>query len=139
MKIGVVLVTYNRLEKLKIAIKSYENQIVRPEYIMIVNNCSTDGTEQFLEEWQNEKTEIEKIVINLDKNTGGSGGFNEGLTNCLALDADWVWVADDDAYPKENAFAIAQNYIQKYPDLSPELPKSPISANPVVSKNPKAS
>ena len=121
MKIGVVLVTYNRLEKLKIAIKSYENQIVRPEYIMIVNNCSTDGTEQFLEEWQNEKTEIEKIVINLDKNTGGSGGFYEGLTNCLALDADWVWVADDDAYPKENAFAIAQNYIQKYPNADTEL------------------
>ena len=121
MKIGVVLVTYNRLDKLKIALASYEKQKVRPKYILIINNNSTDGTKAYLEEWQNEKTEIEKIVVNLDKNTGGSGGFYEGLKNSLELDADWIWVADDDAYPKENAFAIAQNYIQNYPNADTEL------------------
>ena len=44
MKIGVVLVTYNRLEKLKIALKSYEEQTVLPKYILVVNNNSNDGT-----------------------------------------------------------------------------------------------
>ena len=87
MKIGVVLVTYNRLEKLKIALKSYEEQTVLPKYILVVNNNSNDGTKEYLENWAKDNSKIEKIVVNLDKNTGGSGGFYEGLKNSLELDA----------------------------------------------------
>ena len=52
MKIGVVIVTYNRLEKLKIALKSYEKQSFKPQYILVVNNNSTDGTLEYLKEWK---------------------------------------------------------------------------------------
>jgi len=114
MKIGVVIVTYNRLDKLKIALESYEKQTLKPKYILVVNNNSTDSTKEYLENWKNETSEIEKIIVNLDKNTGGSGGFYEGLKNSLDLDLEWVWVADDDAYPKEDAFEIAQKYIDQH-------------------------
>jgi GT2 family glycosyltransferase len=113
MDIGVVLVTFNRLEKLKIALGSYDKQTVKPKYILVVDNKSTDGTREFLEEWKNDKKEYDKHVVFMDKNTGGSGGFYEGLKNSLNLDAKWVWVADDDAYPKENAFEVAQNYLKE--------------------------
>lgn len=121
MNIGVVLVTYNRLDKLKIALKSYNKQSVQPKYMLVVNNNSTDSTLEYLESWKNEKTGYEKIVVNLDKNTGGSGGFYQGLKESLNLDADWVWVADDDAYPKENAFEIAQKYIEKHKNSNEQL------------------
>lgn len=114
MKIGVVIVTYNRLDKLKIALESYEKQTVKPKYMLVVNNNSNDGTKEFLEQWKNDSSEIEKIIVNLDKNTGGSGGFYEGLKNSLELDSDWVWVADDDAYPKNDAFEIAQKYVEQH-------------------------
>lgn len=114
MKIGVVIVTYNRLEKLKIALKSYEKQTTKPEYILVINNNSTDGTSAYLEEWKQNDNFIKKIIVNLDKNTGGSGGFYEGLKNSLELDAEWVWVADDDAYPSEDAFEIASQYINNH-------------------------
>lgn len=113
MKIGVVLVTYNRLDKLKIALESYNKQTLQPKYILVVNNNSTDNTAEYLEDWKNDKKSYDKIVLNLDKNTGGSGGFYQGLKESLKLDADWVWVADDDAYPKENAFNIAKQYLDK--------------------------
>lgn len=117
MKIGVVIVTYNRLDKLKIALKSYEKQTEKPKYILVINNNSTDGTREYLEnEWQKEESKIEKIIVNLKQNTGGSGGFYEGLKNSLQLDAEWVWVADDDAYPQENAFEIAKKYIEEHKD-----------------------
>lgn len=116
MKIGVVIVTYNRLEKLKIALKYYEKQTVKPEYILIVNNNSTDGTNDYLEEWKNNNCNIKKFIVNLDKNTGGSGGFYEGLKHSLDKDAEWIWVADDDAYPSEDAFQIASQYIEKNKD-----------------------
>lgn len=118
MQIGVVIVTYNRLEKLKIALASYEKQTLKPKYILVVNNNSTDGTKEYLEQWKNEKNAIEKYLVNLEKNTGGSGGFYEGLKNSLEIDSEWVWVADDDAYPKENAFEIAKDYIENHKDVN---------------------
>lgn len=121
MKIGVVLVTYNRLDKLKVALESYEKQKVLPKYILVVNNNSNDGTREYLEEWKKDKEEIEKVVVNLDKNTGGSGGFYEGLRNSLELNSEWVWVADDDAYPKENAFEIAQKYVEEHKENIDDL------------------
>lgn len=121
MKIGVVIVTYNRLDKLKIALKSYEKQTNKPKYILVVNNNSTDGTKEYLEEWQQKENEIEKKILNLNKNTGGSGGFYEGLKNSLDLDAEWIWVADDDAYPKENAFEIAQKYVKEHKNSKEDI------------------
>ncbi len=121
MKVGVVIVTYNRLDKLKIALKSYENQTVKPKYILVVNNNSTDGTKEYLDNWKQDQIGIQKNVVNLDKNTGGSGGFYEGLKNSLNLDAEWIWVADDDAYPKEDAFKIAQKYIEDHEDSKKNL------------------
>lgn len=114
MKIGVVIVTYNRLDKLKIALESYERQTFKPKYILVVNNNSTDNTKEYLNNWKQDNSKIEKIVVNLDKNTGGSGGFYEGLRNSLELDLDWVWVADDDAYPDKNAFNLANEYIETH-------------------------
>lgn len=112
MKICVVITTFNRLDKLKIALSKYEEQTESPKYIIVVNNNSNDGTKEYLETWQKEKSKIKKEVINLDKNTGGSGGFYTGLKESLKLDADWVWVSDDDAFPKNDCFEIANKYIK---------------------------
>ena len=105
IRIGVVMVTYNRLPMLKESLQCYENQTLLPKYMIIVNNNSNDGTKEYLEQWSNKSAEnIQKIVINLDENLGGSGGFNIGISKCLEFDADWIWIADDDAFPEENCF-----------------------------------
>ena len=101
---GVVLVTYNRINELKKAIEKYNEQTYLPQYILIVNNNSTDGTKEFLEKWENTKANYKKYVINLKENIGGSGGFYTGLEKAKTLDAKWIWVADDDAFPQRDAF-----------------------------------
>jgi GT2 family glycosyltransferase len=113
MKFGVVLVTFNRLDKLKISLDCYEKQTYLPKYIVVVNNNSSDGTTEYLKKWEKKKSNFKKIVLNLPENIGGSGGFNAGLEKSLTLDADWIWVADDDAFPKENCFEIANDYLKK--------------------------
>lgn len=112
-KIGVVLVTYNRLEMLKKALDKFDNQTQKADYVLIVNNASSDGTNKYLEDWKNLKKDYEKIVINLNENTGGSGGFYEGLKVASKRDADWIWVSDDDAFPKENALEEATKFLEK--------------------------
>ena len=60
--IGAVVVTFNRLEKLKKALESYEKQTLLPEYIIVVDNASKDGTKEYLERWKKGNSEYEKIV-----------------------------------------------------------------------------
>ena len=113
MEIGVVLVTFNRLEKLKKALEAYERQTVKPKYILVVDNNSTDGTREYLENWKKEEKQYKKYTVFMEKNTGGSGGFYEALKHSLELDASWIWTADDDAYPKEDAFEVAIRYLKE--------------------------
>ncbi len=114
MNIGVVLVTYNRLEKLKTALELYDSQSFLPKYILIVNNNSNDGTREYLETWLNNKKDYRKIVFHLETNIGGSGGFNYGLKEASKLDSDWIWVSDDDAFPELNAFENINTFYQKF-------------------------
>ena len=51
MKIDAVVVTYNRLAKLKKVLESFDKQTLIPGTIVIVNNNSNDGTFEFLNEW----------------------------------------------------------------------------------------
>lgn len=113
MDIGVVIVTYNRKEYLIKALESYEKQTFKPKYILVVNNNSTDGTYETLNKWEEKIDNIERIVINLKENLGGSGGFHVGLTKCLDLKADWIWIADDDAYPQLEALNSIKNFSLK--------------------------
>lgn len=112
MNIGVVVVTFNRCEKLKKALKSYDDQINKPKYIIVVNNKSTDDTEDYLNNWKEQDNGIDKYVVNLDENMGGSGGFYVGLKKSLELDAEWIWVADDDAYPKNDCLFKIDKFLE---------------------------
>lgn len=109
--IGVVIVTYNRLEKLKLTLLAYKNSLYRPEYILVIDNNSTDGTKEFLSKWEQQES-INK-VHRLSDNLGGSGGFYTGLKIAKELSADWIWLADDDAYPKEDCLLNINTFIKE--------------------------
>lgn len=109
-----VIVTYNRLDKLKKTLASYSAQILPPKYLVVVNNASTDGTADFLNGWQNVEESFKKIVITSDENLGGSGGFYLGQEKAITLDADWILLADDDAYPEPDYLEGLLAYINKH-------------------------
>lgn len=92
MKICVVLVTYNRLDLLKLALNGLLNQTYEVKKILVINNNSTDGTKEYLEKINNEKIEI----INLNQNTGGAGGFYTGIKYAATKNYDYLWAMDDD-------------------------------------------
>lgn len=113
MKFGAVIVTYNRIDHLKRSIKNYTHQTLLPDRILVVNNASTDGTFEFLEGWKHKNEGVIKQVIHLPENSGGSGGFYTGLKQMQEYeDIDWIWVADDDAYPALDAFEKAKQFIE---------------------------
>lgn len=105
MKLISVIVTYNRLKKLKNTLAAYENQITHPYELIVVDNFSNDGTSDYLKQWVTIPSKYKKKVKLLDENQGGSGGFYVGEKEAIADGADWVLVADDDAYPNEDAIS----------------------------------
>lgn len=113
MSVGIVLVTFNRLAQLKIALEKYHDQTYAPEYILVVDNHSTDGTAEFLEEWKNKPEAYAKYVHTLDTNTGGAGGFYKGMEEAEKLNAGWIWLSDDDAYPRPDCIENLMKFYKK--------------------------
>lgn len=99
-KVAAVIVTYNRLEKLRLTI---EQTLAQPFYqIIVINNASTDGTDDYL----HSLTDARLQIVHETKNTGGAGGFARGFK--LAAEerqADWLVCYDDDSYPAPDALA----------------------------------
>lgn len=113
--LDIAIVTYNRLEKLKKALLHYEQQTSAFRNLIIVNNCSTDGTSEFLKEYcSQEHYKFQTVLINTDENLGGSGGFYLGQKKALELNADWVMVADDDAYAAPDMVEQFYKYVDTH-------------------------
>lgn len=90
--VNAVIVTCNRCELLKKALKSLFSQTYIINKIVVVNNASIDGTDEYLSSISNEQL----IVINRESNEGGAGGFYYGIREAYNLGCDFVWIMDDD-------------------------------------------
>ena len=115
--LACVVVTYNRLDKLKKTLETYEAQTVPFNSLIIVDNHSTDGTHEFLLNWKNATSHYKRFVLTMEENKGGSGGFYEGEKFALSLNSDWIHVADDDAYPKPNMVKCFYDFISTHGHL----------------------
>ncbi len=93
-KLVAVVVTYNRVEKLKKSLSRLIDSDI--DEIVVVNNHSSDKTAEYLSSLDSSKLH----VIDLEENLGGSGGFYYGVkyTHETIVDYDWILLCDDDAY-----------------------------------------
>lgn len=108
MNATALIVTFNRLEKLK---HCWAKTAVLPfEHIVIVDNASTDNTFDWLSAVDDKRLR----VIRAKSNGGGAGGFKLGAEYIAKeVNTEWVFMFDDDAYPDEgllsNFSSVAQS------------------------------
>lgn len=115
MDVTVVIVTYNRVNDLNRCLKAVSSQSLPVNHIVVVNNASTDDTKEVVS-----KNFPEVILINLEKNTGGSGGFYEGLLYAHKnLKSDYYWLMDDDGYPSKNCLEMLLSKSSEYDYVMP--------------------
>jgi len=114
-----VVVAYNRKELLIECLEALRKQTRPIQAIYLIDNASTDGTPELLlekgyikellpkdlkEPWEkefeiNNLTNGESIKIHyvrMHENTGGAGGFYEGVKRGYEKGYDWLWLMDDD-------------------------------------------
>lgn len=125
-KVAAVVVTYNRLDKLKTVLSSLETQTQLPAQLIIVNNAATDGTADYLQEYAKSFSLADVVqldIVTLEKNEGGAGGFSAGMRRAYELGADFVWIFDDDGYPEPSALEkLIEGYDSAVSELGPDVP-----------------
>jgi len=111
-----VVVTYNRKRLLLECLEALFEQTRQLDAIYLVDNASSDGTVEFLANKGyieampgilSVPMESEKLIgstkihyVRMPENTGGSGGFYEGIKRGYEKGYDWLWVMDDDVLPE---------------------------------------
>ncbi|MEG9226822.1 glycosyltransferase [Aeromicrobium sp. Sec7.5] len=122
VKVAAVVVTFNRLEKLKTVIARLEAQSLAPAWIVVVDNASTDGTGAWLSGLE---TTVPLHVVSMTENAGGAGGFARGMSEGYELGADHVWIMDDDCYAEPDALHhLVDGLDAAVRELGPEVPFS---------------
>ncbi|UEG50553.1 glycosyltransferase [Ferruginibacter lapsinanis] len=90
-----IIVTYNRLPLLKRCIDALKAQSYGNNSILVINNSSTDGTEEYLK--------ANTINFITQPNGGSSAGWYTGIEASIKGNYDFVWLMDDDGYPDPDA------------------------------------
>lgn len=99
--VSAVIVTYNRKKLLYENIKMLLCQTYKIDKIYVVDNCSTDGTYEFLRE-QELMNNPNFIYVKTESNIGGAGGFYLGVKRAYEDGADWIVLMDDDGKAEDN-------------------------------------
>jgi GT2 family glycosyltransferase len=134
-----VVVTYNRKNLLLECLEALRKQTRPVQAIYLIDNASTDGTPELLleegyikelppenlsEPWEKE-FEIKNLTdgkpiklhyVRMHKNTGGAGGFHEGVKRAYEKGYDWLWLMDDDTITKNDALYTLQKRIKHLGD-----------------------
>ena len=95
----IVIVTWNRLEMLKVCVGA-ARKFAGEADVVVVDNASTDGTK----EWLEEQDGVE--MLRLPENSGGAGGFAAGMKWAYDRGYAWIWIMDDDVVPLEGAIDV---------------------------------
>jgi GT2 family glycosyltransferase len=142
-KTVAVVVTYNRKILLKECLDALLAQAYPLDAIYIIDNASTDGTSEFLIEkgfidktLYPDKESLESIkqiqlnsfynkmlkihYVRMHKNSGGAGGFHEGVKRSVIDGFEWLWLMDDDTIPSQDALEVLMSKTEEASKL--ELP-----------------
>jgi rhamnopyranosyl-N-acetylglucosaminyl-diphospho-decaprenol beta-1,3/1,4-galactofuranosyltransferase len=93
-----VVVTFNRKTMLRTCLASLLRQERPADQIVIIDNASSDGTPELL---ASEFPDL--LVVRLERNTGGAGGFNAGMRWAYDHGFEWMWLMDDDVEMEPSA------------------------------------
>jgi GT2 family glycosyltransferase len=90
---AVVIVSYNSAAYLPRALESLERQTLPPDSVVVVDNASSDGSAELVEE------RFEHVeVMRMDRNAGFAPANNEGVRR--AGDCDYIALLNPDAFPE---------------------------------------
>ena len=111
--IGIVICNYNKKDFVVDCIRSVKESKVHNFDIYVVDNASTDGSVEAIQEEFGDSV----TVLENKENLGGSGGFNTGLRLVRDKGYEYFVCLDNDVLVDENAILALYEYMEKNPDV----------------------
>ena len=109
-EVAVIVVTYNRLTLLQECINALRSQTVNNFQVIVVDNGSTDGTQEYLA--------LQSDILTITQsNSGGAGGFFTGIKYAAENGYEYSWVMDDDTIPTPKALEELWNSSKSLDDF----------------------
>ncbi len=129
--------TYNRLDLTKRMLDSFFRNTIGPYRLIIVDNASTDGTQEWLKEMVKENMAMIHLHFN-DKNEGIAVGRNQGLelANKYGPDDEYLCTIDND-------IELPKDWLRHCTDIIDDNHKMAVGINfepteyPLVTRNRK--
>jgi GT2 family glycosyltransferase len=109
----IAIVTYNRSHLLTRLLESIGRMDPKPGHVVVVDNASTDDTTDVVDSLR-EQLGTELVYRRLDTNTGGSGGFSEGMRVAYELGSEWMWLMDDDVEVIPDGLALMGKWAPRF-------------------------
>ena len=91
--VSVALTTYNGIKYLEEQLDSLRLQTRKPDEVIIVDDCSNDGTYEFIKEYIKTNSLSYWFLIRNEKNQGWKKNFRIALCKC---NGDFVFLCDQD-------------------------------------------
>ena len=116
MKLLISLCTYNRLAYTKKTLRDIWATIEVPYYLVIVDNNSTDGTQDYISKLVG-RNKADKVILNDDNYYPGKAtniGWEAGLKE---FDATHLMRLDNDMHLSRGWDTLAEDYFDKIPNL----------------------
>ncbi len=99
MKIAAVFASFNRKHVAMECINRLHCQTRQPDFVVVGENASTDGTVEALEAFGWDRVK----VLDTGANLGSAGAIQLAMDYAFELGCDAVWILDDDSWPRADA------------------------------------
>ena len=125
---AIVIVTFKRQQMLADLLDSIISLTVAPWRVVVVDNENSPQTASIVEGFAARARALwgptdddpdaeggtERAVYDpMAENTGGSGGFSEGVRRAFELGAEWFWVMDDDVAVAPDGLEVLGRWSQE--------------------------
>jgi glycosyltransferase involved in cell wall biosynthesis len=108
-RVSVIIPTYNRQHKIGAAIRSVLQQTFRDFELIVVDDASTDGTLDILDEFKDKRIRVVRHTRNSGSSQARNTGLNSSRSKYIAfLDSDDEWM--------EDKLFLQMEALEKFPD-----------------------
>lgn len=108
----VIIPVYNKVKYIKHAVESVLNQTFQNYEIIIIDDASTDGSEQIISEFKDSRIRI------LTRERPGPAGYAARNYGISESHCEWITFLDADDHWRHNHLCIAYDLVRNYPGCS---------------------